>query len=88
MLENNPPYLPSHGPTRTRGPASVSRRSPWHDLSTVGFGDITPTTDAARVLVSLQMLLDLVIIALIVRLVLNTAKTSLLRACQNSADSS
>ena len=57
-------------------------------FSTVGFGDITPTTDAARIMVSLQMLLDLVIIALVVRLLLNTAKTTLLRAGQNVADSS
>ena len=30
-------------------------------FSTVGFGDITPHTDAARLVVSAQMLLDLVI---------------------------
>jgi hypothetical protein len=57
-------------------------------FSTVGFGDITPTTDAARIMVSIQMLVDLVIIALVVRLLVNTAKTSLLRASQNTADSS
>jgi hypothetical protein len=57
-------------------------------FSTVGFGDITPTTDAARIMVSLQMLVDLVIIALVVRLLLNTAKTTLLRAGQNVADPS
>jgi voltage-gated potassium channel len=53
-------------------------------FSTVGFGDITPATDAARLMVSIQMLLDLVIIALVVRLLLNAAKTSLVRADQAS----
>ncbi len=31
-------------------------------FSTVGFGDITPRTDTARLIVSAQMLLDLVVI--------------------------
>ncbi len=44
-------------------------------FSTVGFGDITPRTDAARLLVSAQMLLDLAIIGAVVRLILNAAKT-------------
>jgi voltage-gated potassium channel len=56
-------------------------------FSTVGFGDITPITDSARIMVAIQMLLDLVIIGLVVRLVLNTAKTSLVRADQSPADS-
>ena len=44
-------------------------------FSTVGFGDITPTTDAARLIVSAQMLLDLAIIGVVVRLLLNAAKS-------------
>lgn len=32
-------------------------------FATVGFGDITPTTNTARIIVSIQMLLDLVLIA-------------------------
>ena len=44
-------------------------------FSTVGFGDITPRTDAARLVVSAQMLLDLVIIGVVVRLLFNTAKS-------------
>ena len=35
-------------------------------LSTVGFGDITPRTDPTRVMVSIQMLLDLVLIGVVV----------------------
>jgi voltage-gated potassium channel len=45
-------------------------------FSTVGFGDITPTTDAARLVVSAQMLLDLALIGAGVRLILNVAKSS------------
>ena len=44
-------------------------------FSTVGFGDITPQTDAARLIVSAQMLLDLAIIGVVVRLLLNAAKS-------------
>ena len=38
-------------------------------FSTVGFGDITPRTDTARLVVSAQMLLDLAIIGAVVRLI-------------------
>ena len=44
-------------------------------LSTVGFGDITPETDPARMVVSLQMLLDFVLIGVIVRVFINAART-------------
>ncbi len=53
-------------------------------FSTVGFGDITPTTDAARLIVSFQMLLDLVIIGVVVRLLINAAKIGLARSVQGS----
>ncbi len=43
-------------------------------FSTVGFGDITPRTDPARLVVSAQMLLDLVIIGAVVRLLLTAAR--------------
>ena len=36
-------------------------------LSTVGFGDITPQSDATRLLVTVQMLMDLALIAIVVR---------------------
>ena len=45
-------------------------------FSTVGFGDITPDSELARILVSLQMLLDLVVLGAVVRLILNAAKSS------------
>jgi hypothetical protein len=44
-------------------------------FSTVGFGDITPKTDTARIVVAAQMLLDLVIIGAVVRLLFNAAKS-------------
>jgi voltage-gated potassium channel len=46
-------------------------------FSTVGFGDITPTTDTARIIVSIQMLLDLVVIGVVVRLLIYAARSSL-----------
>ena len=44
-------------------------------FSTVGFGDITPETDLARIVVSIQMLLDLVVIGAVVQLLFNAAKS-------------
>jgi voltage-gated potassium channel len=44
-------------------------------FSTVGFGDITPKTDTARLLVSTQMLLDFVIIGAAVRIIFNAARS-------------
>ena len=46
-------------------------------VSTVGFGDITPTSDPARMVVSVQMLLDLVVIGVGVRLLFNVAKVGM-----------
>ena len=46
-------------------------------FSTVGFGDITPTMDAGRAVVSIQMLLDLVLIGSVVRLLVTAARSSL-----------
>ncbi len=43
-------------------------------FSTVGFGDITPRTDQARLVVSTQMLLDFVIIGAAVRMLFNAAR--------------
>ncbi len=51
-------------------------------FSTVGFGDITPKTDTARIIVSVQMLIDLVIIGAGVRLLISAAKTGLARRQQ------
>jgi len=42
-------------------------------FSTVGFGDITPKTDPARLVTSMQMMLDLVVIGVVIRLILGAA---------------
>ena len=46
-------------------------------FSTVGFGDITPKGDLARVIVSIQMILDLIVIGTVVRLLTTAAKGGL-----------
>ena len=43
-------------------------------FSTVGFGDITPESDLARAIVSIQMILDLVVIGAVVRLLTTAVK--------------
>jgi hypothetical protein len=43
-------------------------------LSTVGFGDIAARTDAARVIVTIQMILDLVLIGVVVRVVIGASR--------------
>jgi voltage-gated potassium channel len=43
-------------------------------LATVGFGDITPKDDLARILVSLQMILDLIVIGTVVRALATAAR--------------
>ena len=42
-------------------------------FSTVGFGDITPHTDLARLVTTVQMLADLAVIAVVVRLIFGVA---------------
>jgi voltage-gated potassium channel len=46
-------------------------------ISTVGFGDIAARSDAARILVTTQMLFDLALIAGLVRLVVLAVRTGL-----------
>ena len=45
-------------------------------FSTVGFGDITPHTDLARLATTLQMLADLAVVAVVIRLILGAASRS------------
>jgi hypothetical protein len=46
-------------------------------FSTVGFGDITPKTDFARLTVSVQMLLDLVVFGAIAKVLLGAVKLNI-----------
>jgi voltage-gated potassium channel len=48
-------------------------------LCTVGFGDITANSDAARILVTLQMLFDIALVGGLVRLIILAARTGLRR---------
>jgi bacteriorhodopsin len=48
-------------------------------ISTVGFGDITPKTDAAMIIVSFQIMLDLVLLVGIVRAVFFAAQVGVRR---------
>src|ERR1019366_1773091 len=43
-------------------------------LTTTGFGDITPTTSGARVIVTVQMLLDLVLIGVVAKLIVGASR--------------
>jgi voltage-gated potassium channel len=48
-------------------------------LTTTGFGDITARTDAARTVVTVQMLLDLVLIGVVVRIVIGASRIGIER---------
>jgi hypothetical protein len=48
-------------------------------FATVGYGDIVPTTNATRVISTVQMLLDLVVIATTARLLFRTASGTVSR---------
>ena len=48
-------------------------------LGTVGYGDIVPATSTARLVVSLQVLLDLVFLAVLLRIVFAAARRGLTR---------
>ncbi|MEZ0094245.1 potassium channel family protein [Streptacidiphilus sp. EB129] len=48
-------------------------------FATVGFGDIAPVSQTARAAVSVQMLLDLAVLGLVVRLVISVARSRMNR---------
>ena len=45
-------------------------------FSTVGLGDIAPVSQAARAVVTIQMVADLIVIAVVVRLIFGAARGS------------
>jgi hypothetical protein len=53
-------------------------------FSTVGFGDITPKTDVARLVVTVQMLADLAVVAVVIRLILGAAARGVDRLKESS----
>jgi voltage-gated potassium channel len=54
-------------------------------FSTVGFGDIAPHTDTARLVVTVQMLADLAVIAVVIRLIFGAVNRAV-RGNDRSAD--
>jgi hypothetical protein len=48
-------------------------------FSTVGFGDIVPKTDPARIATMTQMLVDLIVLGLVARLIVSAVQLSLQR---------
>jgi voltage-gated potassium channel len=54
-------------------------------FSTVGFGDITPKTDLARVATMVQMLGDLLVVGLVLRLMVGAVKAGLRRRAAGQA---
>jgi hypothetical protein len=54
-------------------------------FSTVGFGDITPRTDLARLVTTFQMLADLAVVAVVVRMILGTATRTTARQGSRAA---
>ncbi len=55
-------------------------------LATVGFGDIVPKTDFARLLVAAQMMINLLLLGTVVRLLMGAAQTGLQRKEESPAD--
>jgi voltage-gated potassium channel len=55
-------------------------------LGTVGFGDITATAQATRLVVTIQMMVDLVLIGFIIRLLFGAAEKGLQRRAPAPAD--
>jgi voltage-gated potassium channel len=54
-------------------------------FSTVGFGDITPKTDLARVATMVQMLVDLLVVGLVLHLMVGAVRAGLQRRAAASA---
>jgi voltage-gated potassium channel len=54
-------------------------------FATVGFGDIVPRSEAARIATTVQMLADLVVVGLVVRVLLGAARASRERSAASVA---
>ncbi len=48
-------------------------------LATVGFGDVTAVTDSARMVVTVQMILDLVLVGILVKVILGASRIGIQR---------
>lgn len=54
-------------------------------FATVGFGDIVAQTDSMRLLVTLQMLLNLIVVGVVIRLLVSAARRGVARRAQQGA---
>jgi hypothetical protein len=57
-------------------------------LSTVGFGDIVPKTDTARIVTMLQMVVDLAVVGLVARMLLSAIQVGIRRRSGDSSATS
>lgn len=55
-------------------------------FATVGFGDITPVSEGARAMVTVQMVVDLILIGLVARAFVRSVRTGLARRDSESVD--
>ncbi|HEY2765807.1 MAG TPA: potassium channel family protein [Pseudonocardiaceae bacterium] len=55
-------------------------------FSTVGFGDITPRTETARVIVTTQMVVDLIAVGIIAKVIFGAVQVSVQRRHGNATD--
>jgi len=75
-------FLMNHNNQATFGASQTKLDSLYFSgtvFTTVGFGDISAKTQAARAVVLSQMMLDLVVLGLVVRLIVNAIKIGLKR---------
>jgi hypothetical protein len=71
-------FLMSHADSANFSVATLSRTDALYFtvtvFATVGFGDIVPTSQVARLVVTAQMVLNLVVLGLVVRVIVGAAQ--------------
>ncbi|WP_326745992.1 ion channel [Streptomyces sp. NBC_00121] len=85
LAQDNPANFSTHTHTLTRTDTLYFTVSTF---TTVGFGDITATSKAAHLIVTVQMLLDLLVLGLGLRLFLGAVRTGESRLSDTATDTS
>ncbi|WP_405745491.1 potassium channel family protein [Streptomyces sp. NBC_01525] len=83
LAQDNPANFSTHPLTRTD-----TLYFTVSTFTTVGFGDITATSEAAHLIVTVQMLLDLLVLGLGLRLFFGAVRTSKSRLSDTATDAS
>lgn len=83
LAQDNPANFSSHTLTRTD-----TLYFTVSTFTTVGFGDITATSEAAHLIVTVQMLLDLLVLGLGLRLFVGAVRTGESRPSDTATDAS